>query len=385
MGRKRSPLNLNTMSSKIFNHKHPFTVGVEEEYMICSPSTGELINRANEIMSSIDSDLKQRFSYELLLSEIEINTSVCRDVDEAVNELIFLRNYVRLLGEKLDYRIGISGTHPTAKPEDQKFVENNSYNWVSDQLHYYAERNITFATHVHVAVPDGETAIHVTNSLRQWIAPLLALSANSPFYAGEYTHFKSARTMQFGAFPRTNIPPYFESYSHYEKMVSNYLKIDSISKSRQIWWKLRPHMDFGTIEFRMLDAQRSLVKTKMFIALAQALVYQTSEDYKNKKLNEIFSSEFLADSLWKASRFDFNAKIIDANSNTVVSMEDKIREMVEYASPALADFGNTEILSTINDILKNGSESDVQLDVFKSEGMDGLKQYLMDNVEFKIL
>ena len=385
MGRKRSPLNLNKMSSKIFNHKHPFTVGVEEEYMICSPSTGELINRANEIMSSIDSDLKQRFSYELLLSEIEINTSVCRDVDEAVNELIFLRNYVRLLGEKLDYRIGISGTHPTAKPEDQKFVENNSYNWVSDQLHYYAERNITFATHVHVAVPDGETAIHVTNSLRQWIAPLLALSANSPFYAGEYTHFKSARTMQFGAFPRTNIPPYFESYSHYEQMVSDYLKIDSISKSRQIWWKLRPHMDFGTIEFRMLDAQRSLVKTKMFIALAQALVYQTSEDYKNKKLNEVFSSEFLADSLWKASRFDFNAKIIDANSNTVVSMEDKIREMVEYASPALADFGNTEILSTINDILKNGSESDVQLDVFKSEGMDGLKQYLMDNVEFKIL
>ena len=385
MGRKRSPLNLNTMSSKIFNHKHPFTVGVEEEYMICSPSTGELINRANEIMSSIDSDLKQRFSYELLLSEIEINTSVCRDVDEAVNELIFLRNYVRLLGEKLDYRIGISGTHPTAKPEDQKFVENNSYNWVSDQLHYYAERNITFATHVHVAVPDGETAIHVTNSLRQWIAPLLALSANSPFYAGEYTHFKSARTMQFGAFPRTNIPPYFESYSHYEKMVSNYLKIDSISKSRQIWWKLRPHMDFGTIEFRMLDAQRSLVKTKMFIALAQALVYQTSEDYKNKKLNEVFSSEFLADSLWKASRFDFNAKIIDANSNTVVSMEDKIREMVEYASPALADFGNTEILSTINDILKNGSESDVQLDIFESEGMDGLKQYLMDDVEFKIL
>ncbi len=385
MGRKRSPLNLNTISSKIFNHKHPFTVGVEEEYMVCSPSTGELINRANEIMSSIDSDLKQRFSYELLLSEIEINTSVCRDVDEAVNELIYLRNYVRLLGEKLDYRIGISGTHPTAKPEDQKFVENNSYNWVSDQLHYYAERNITFATHVHVAVPDGETAIHVTNSLRQWIAPLLALSANSPFYAGEYTHFKSARTMQFGAFPRTNIPPYFESYSHYEKMVSDYLKIDSISKSRQIWWKLRPHMDFGTIEFRMLDAQRSLVKTKMFISLAQALVYQTSEDYKNKKLNEVFSSEFLSDSLWKASRFDFNAKIIDVNSNTVVTMEDKIREMVEYASPALADFGNTEILSTINDILKNGSESDVQLDVFKSEGMDGLKQYLMDNVEFKIL
>ena len=385
MGRKRSHLNLSTMSSKIFNHKHPFTVGVEEEYMICDPSTGELINRANEIMGSIDPDLQQRFSYELLLSEIEINTSVCKDVDEAVNELCDLRNHVRILGEKLDYRIGISGTHPTALPEDQKFVENNSYNWVSDQLHYYAERNITFATHVHVSVPDGETAVHVTNSLRQWIAPLLALSSNSPFYAGEYTHFKSARTMQFGAFPRTNIPPYFESYTHYENMVADYLKIESISKSRQIWWKLRPHMDFGTIEFRMLDVQRSLTNTKMFIALIQALVFQASEDYKSGKLNEDFSSEFLADSLWKASRFNFNAKIIDVNSNAIVTMEAKIKEMVKYATKALTDFGNTEILFTIDDILNNGSEGDDQLDIFESNGIDDLKQYLMDDVEYNIL
>ena len=385
MGRKRSHLNLSTMSSKIFNHKHPFTVGVEEEYMICDPSTGELINRANEIMGSIDPDLQQRFSYELLLSEIEINTSVCKDVDEAVNELCDLRNHVRILGEKLDYRIGISGTHPTALPEDQKFVENNSYNWVSDQLHYYAERNITFATHVHVSVPDGETAVHVTNSLRQWIAPLLALSSNSPFYAGEYTHFKSARTMQFGAFPRTNIPPYFESYTHYENMVADYLKIESISKSRQIWWKLRPHMDFGTIEFRMLDIQRSLTKTKMFIALIQALVFQASEDYKSGKLNEDFSSEFLADSLWKASRFNFNAKIIDVNSNAIVTMEAKIKEMVKYATKALTDFGNTDILFTIDDILNNGSEGDDQLDIFESNGIDNLKQYLMDDVEYNIL
>ena len=385
MGRKRSHLNLSTMSSKIFNHKDPFTVGVEEEYMICDPSSGELINRANEIMGSIDPDLQQRFSYELLLSEIEINTSVCKGVDEAVNELCDLRNHVRILGEKLDYRIGISGTHPTALPEDQKFVENNSYNWVSDQLHYYAERNITFATHVHVSVPDGETAVHVTNSLRQWIAPLLALSSNSPFYAGEYTHFKSARTMQFGAFPRTNIPPYFESYTHYENMVSDYLKIESISKSRQIWWKLRPHMDFGTIEFRMLDIQRSLTKTKMFIALIQALVFQATEDYKSGKLNEDFSSEFLADSLWKASRFNFNAKIIDVNSNAIVTMEAKIKEMVKYATKALTDFGNTDILFTIDDILNNGSEGDDQLDIFESNGIDDLKQYLMDDVEYNIL
>jgi carboxylate-amine ligase len=279
----------------------------------------------------------------------------------------------------------MSGTHPTAKPENQQFVENNSYNWVSEQLHYYATRNITFATHIHVAVPDRETAVHVTNSLRQWIAPLLALSANSPFYAGTYTHFKSARTMQFGAFPRTNIPPYFKSYAHYEKMVSNYLKIDSISKSRQIWWKLRPHMDFGTIEFRMLDAQRSLSRTRMFIALAQALVYQASDDYNNNNLNENFSSEFLSDSLWKATRFDFTSKIIDVNSDNVITMEAKIRQMLNYASTALNMFGNAYIHSEIDDILKNGTEADSQLNSFNAEGMAGLKQYLMDDVKYNIL
>ena len=385
MGRKCSSLILVKMSSKVFNHKDLFTLGVEEEYMICHPSSGELIDCANEIMELIDQDLKERFSYELLLSEIEINTSVCKDVNEVIGELSDLRNYVRSLGEKLDYRIGISGTHPTAKPEDQQFVKNNSYNWVSDQLHYYAERNITFATHIHVAVPDGETAVHVTNSLRQWISPLLALSTNSPFYAGEYTHFKSARTMQFSVFPRTNIPPYFESFNHYKKIVANYLKINSINKTRQIWWKLRPHMDFGTVEFRMLDSQRSLTRTRMFIALAQALVYQATEDYKNNTLSEIFSSEFLADSLWKASRFDFTSKLIDEHTNQVVTMEAKIRQMLEYATPALKMFGNTDILSEINDVIENGPEGDRQLSVFNAKGMDGLKQYLMDHVEYNIL
>ena len=119
-----------------------------------------------------------------------------------------------------------------------------------------------------------------------------------------------------------------------------YLSIDSISKSRHIWWKLRPHMDFGTIEFRMLDVQRSLKRTRMFIALAQALVYQASTDLENNRLSEEFSSEFLSDSLWKATRFDFSSKIIDVSSNNVITMLGKIKQMVEYATPALKMFGN---------------------------------------------
>ena len=136
---------------KDFNNT-PFTIGIEEEYMICNPASGELINKADKIMSNLSSDMKDRFSYELIQSEIESNTSVCNTVDESINELLDLRNYLKDLGEKYNYRIGISGTHPTALPVDQKFIDNDSYNWVKDNLRYYASRNITFSNHFHVAV-----------------------------------------------------------------------------------------------------------------------------------------------------------------------------------------------------------------------------------------
>ena len=168
-------------------------------------------------------------------------------------------------------------------------------------------------------------------------------------------------------------------------IISNYIKVDSISKSRQIWWKLRPHMDFGTIEFRMLDAQRSLSKTRMFIALAQALVFQATEDYNNNSIKEFFSSEFLADSLWKASRFDFTSKLIDVETEQVITMENKIMQMLEYAMPALKIFGNTHILAEVNDIINNGPECERQISSFNIDGMDGLKQYLMDHVEYNIV
>ncbi|SVE59310.1 uncharacterized protein METZ01_LOCUS512164, partial [marine metagenome] len=192
--------------SNNFQHDNPFTIGVEEEYMLCHPESGELINRADEIINNLSPDLKSRYSYELILSEIEINTSVCNTVSEAIKEILYLRNNTREIGNKYDFNIGISGTHPTAMCCDQKFVNNKSYQWVAQQLNYYARRNVTFATHVHIAVDNKECAIHVANALRRWMAPLLAISTNSPFFEGEKTGLKSSRTFQFGVFPRTNIP-----------------------------------------------------------------------------------------------------------------------------------------------------------------------------------
>ena len=373
-----------TSSESVFQHDNPFTIGIEEEYMLCNPETGELINRANEIMENIDSDLKSRYSYELILSEIEINTSVCKTVSEAMEEITFLRGNTKILGESLGFRLGISGTHPTAICKDQVFVDNDSYRWVVEQLNYYARRNITFANHVHVAVNGAECAIHVANSLRRWITPLLALSTNSPFFEGELTGLRSSRTFQFGVFPRTNIPVRFNDFKEYSQLIDKYLETNTITKPRQIWWKIRPHIDFGTIEFRICDAQRTLGNIEMLSALAQGLVYQAVEDYNSNTLLESFNMEYLYDGLWKASRFPMEANIIDPVTYEVCTIKGQIEQMIEYTNDSLNFFNNSHIVKSVNHICENGTEGDDQMEVYNNSGFDELKSYLMDNIEFKL-
>ena len=373
-----------TKSSSIFKHKNPFTIGVEEEYMLCDPETGNLINRADEIMDRITDDIRARYSYELILSEIEVNTSVCKTVAEAMEEIIFLRNNTKKLGKTLGYRIGISGTHPTAICKDQKFVKNKSYEWVADQLNYYARRNVTFATHVHIAVHDGNCAIHVANSLRRWIAPLLALSTNSPFFEGELTGLRSSRTFQFGVFPRTNIPVRFNDFDEYETLINKYLETKTIENPRQIWWKIRPHIDFGTIEFRICDTQRSIRKLEMLTALSQALVYQAVIDYNNDSLLESFNMEYLYDALWKASRFPLSANMIDPETCNVSTLLEQIHKMIEYANDSLIYFKNSHINQEVDIICEEGTEGDDQMKVYNKSGFVGLRKYLMDNIEFQL-
>ena len=373
---------LNNNNNNKFKHDNPYTVGIEEEYMICDPESGDLINRANEIMDELDASLIERYSYELILSEIEVNTSVCNNVKDAMEEIAFLRNNTSGLGRKLGFKLGISGTHPTALSDNQSFVDNESYKWVANQLSYYAKRNITFALHVHIAVPNEEYAIHVSNALRRWISPLLALSCNSPFFEGKKTGLRSSRTMQFGAFPRTNIPKKFNSFSEYEVLVKKLIEINSIEKARQIWWKIRPHMDFGTIEFRMCDMQRSLKNVEMIASLCQALVYQGVKDYDSGKLIESFNMEYLNDALWKASRFPMGSKIIDPineNSSTILQ---QINQMKDYVNNSLDFFNNSHVNKQIDYIVENGTEHDMQIQVYDECGMQVLKKYLMEDIEY---
>ena len=169
------------------NSNKLFTIGVEEEFMICDPISYDLTNKAEDIMSHLSDSEKERFSYELLLSEIEANTPICDDANHAIKEVIKNRLRLRDIGDNLNFKIGISGTHPTALPEEQKFVNNESYNWVTSQLNEYARQNITFSTHIHIGLDNPETIIKVLNCANGWIAPFIALQFLVPSFC--FVHF----------------------------------------------------------------------------------------------------------------------------------------------------------------------------------------------------
>jgi carboxylate-amine ligase len=224
----------------------------------------------------------------------------------------------------------------------------------------------------------------VANALRRWIAPLLALSTNSPFFENELTGLRSSRTFQFGVFPRTNIPVRFNDYNEYETLVKKYLDTNTIEKPRQIWWKIRPHIDYGTIEYRICDTQRNMRNIEMLVALSQALVYQSVEDYKNSILIESFNMEYLYDGLWKASRFPFSVKMIDPETSEISTLLEQINKMIEYVEYPLKYFNTGHILDSIKNIIDNGTEADDQIQIYNKFGFSGLKKYLMSNTEYKI-
>lgn len=374
------------MREEHFNRNTSLTLGVEEEFMFCSPETGDLVDAVEDFMAELDESVKPRYSYELLLSEIETNTAVSRDVDEAIDNVIALRQQVNAICEKIGVKMGIGGTHPYARWQDQNFVKNEAYQWVARQLQYYAKRNITYGLHVHVGVDDPELAVHVNNGLRRWLAPLLALSANSPFFDGVRTGVYSSRTMQFGAFPRTNIPPAFHDFAEYEMVINKMMASGTIQKPRQIWWKLRPHVDFGTIEFRVCDVQNSLERTRFFIALSQALVGQTLQDFRNGIMEPVLSDEFLNDALWKANRFGLDCDIIGPHTGNILSMRDAVEHMIEYASPMAEELGTLEYFETVEEILAIGNEAQYQLRLYDELGQDlvALQKKIIDSVQLDL-
>ncbi len=346
------------------------TLGIEEEFQLCDPISGDLVPKADAIMEAADPQLRERLSYDLLQTLVEANTEISESVDEGITNLLDKRRRVQELAQAAGCTLGMTGTHPYADPKEQQIVDTPDYHWVRDQLGYVAQRNITFGLHVHVGVDDGERAVYIANRMRLWIGPLIALAANSPFLDNVDTGWDAARVYAFGAFPRAGIPPHLGSYSEFAEQIDVLIAAAAITKPRQIWWNVRVHPQFGTVEFRACDVQASVPRTASIVALVQALVVAYGDAHRAGEPEPPMPGAYLEDLRWKGMRFGLDADVIDAETSEILSMKDFVGRMVEVAWPAAEKLGTTAYLDVVTEILRSGNGATAQRAALVEEGGD---------------
>jgi carboxylate-amine ligase len=352
-----------------FGSSPPFTLGVEEEYMLLDPDTFDLVQHVDTVLTAAqDGEFSERIAPELMQSVLEISTPVCKTAGDIDHELRRLRGHVIQTAHDQGLRVGSAGTHPFSLFERQRITARDRYRNLVDQLQYVARRELIFGCHIHVAVDDQEKAIHVMSALLVHLADLLALSASSPFWRGEPTGLSSSRQMVFAAFPRSGPPPRFIGYDDYAEVVGQLEKTGCIADYTHIWWDVRPHPRFGTIEVRVMDAITRVEETVALAAYVQGLVKHYSELYDAGKEMPSYHRILVSENKWLAARYGLEAPLMDlaAGRRNRVPVAQLIRRALRDVEPHARELGSDRELEGIRDILGRGNGADRQLRVFNA-------------------
>jgi carboxylate-amine ligase len=352
-----------------FGRSDPYTLGVEEEYMLLDGETFDLVQHIDTVLAAIAGhELETRINPELMQSVLEIATPVCRTAGDAAGELRTLRSYVSGVAREKGLRVGSSGTHPFSLFERQRITARDRYRNLVDQLQYVARRELIFGMHVHVAVDDPEKAIQVVNGLLPQLAPLLALSASSPFWRGEPTGLASSRQMVFAAFPRSGPPPRFRDYADYAEVVGQLEKTGCIADYTHIWWDIRLHPRLGTIEIRICDAVTRLEDAVAITAYCQALVKLLCERYDRGEEIPSYHRILTTENKWLAARYGLEAPIMDlaTGRRNRIPVAQVVRRTLREIEPHARELGSERELEAVREILSRGNGSDRQLRIFNA-------------------
>jgi glutamate---cysteine ligase / carboxylate-amine ligase len=352
-----------------FGDSPPFTLGVEEEYMLLDPVSFDLVQHVDTVLTAVqDGEFTERIGPELMQSVVEISTPVCRTAGDVDSELRRLRSYVTEIARSQDLRVGSAGTHPFSLFERQRITARDRYRNLVDQLQYVARRELIFGLHIHVAVDDPEKAIHVTSALLLHLAEFLALSASSPFWRGEATGLASSRQMVFAAFPRSGPPPRFRDYADYAEVVGQLEKTGCIADYTHIWWDIRLHPRFGTIEVRVMDAVTRVEDTTALAAYVQGLVKYYSDAYEAGRELPSYHRILTTENKWLGARYGLEAPVMDlvTGRRNRVPVAQLVRRALRQIEPHARELGSERELEGIRDILGRGNGSDRQLRVFNA-------------------
>jgi carboxylate-amine ligase len=362
-----------TLSASVLEHRFgasdPYTLGVEEEYMLLDPQGYDLVQHIEMVLDAIQGDeLAEQLNAELMQSVLEIATPVCRSAGEVMHELSKLRGYVRDVARGQGLRVGSAGTHPFSLFERQRITAKDRYHALIDQLQYVARRELIFGMHIHVAVDDPDKAIQVVNGLLPHLAPLLALSASSPFWRGEPTGLASSRQIVFSAFPRSGPPPRFRDYADYAAVVGQLERTGCIADYTHIWWDIRPHPKWGTIEVRICDAVTRLDDAVAIAAYCQSLVKQLCERYEAGAEIPTYHRILTSENKWLAARYGLEAPVMDlATGRRIrVPVAKLVRRSLRELGPHARELGCERELEGIAAILERGNSAERQLRIFNA-------------------
>jgi glutamate---cysteine ligase / carboxylate-amine ligase len=352
-----------------FGTGEPYTLGVEEEYMLLDAKTFDLVQRIDTVLAAIvGHEDEARMKPELMQSVLEVATPVCRTAGDAGRELRRLRTAVRDIAADNNLRVGSAGTHPFSLFERQRITARDRYRALVDQMQYVARRELIFGLHVHVAVDDPDKAINVINGILVDLPLLLALSASSPFWRGEPTGLASTRQPIFAAFPRSGPPPRFRDYAEYAEVIGHLEHTGVIADYTHTWWDIRPHPKLGTVEIRICDGVTRVEDAVAIAAFCQALVKHYCELYEQEGEIPGFHRVLTTENKWLAVRYGLEAPIMDlaTGRRNRVAVAQLVRRRLRELEPHARELGSEHELEGIVEILRRGNGSDRQLRVYNA-------------------
>lgn len=350
-----------------FKHSGENTVGIEVEVQLLDKNSLGLTNTSTKIIDGLEG-YSESIKHELMMSNLEVNTKICLDIDEAAKDLYEKFNIVIDEALNHDTVICCAGTHPFSHWKDQIITKDERYQRLLNDLCMIARRFNVFGLHVHVGVSSGEKCIYIMNRLLYYIPHLLALSVNSPFWNGEITGLSSYRTKVFESLPTAGLPFYFNDWADYSALVDNFIATGTIETIRDIWWDLRPHNNFGTIEIRVCDSPSSLKEILAIASLIQALVNKLGNEFDEGAVSKSSHPSVVRENKWRASRFGLNGDFITEEGNKTINAKKAIYELVESVEANAKQLGSLKYLSYIDDILKKGDGAARQMDELKKRG-----------------
>src|ERR671939_450849 len=362
-----------------------FTLGIEEEFQIVDPQTRELRSHVSEILAEGRMLLGEQVKPEMIQAQIEVGTGICRNIEEARADITRLRATVSQLARKQGLAIVAASTHPISQWKEQQIYDDPHYALLIEELQMVARSLLIFGLHVHVGIEDRERQIHIMNAARYFLPHVLALSTSSPFWLGVNTGLKSYRSEVFKKFPRTDIPDHFDSYQSYQRYVDLLLKTNSIGNPKKIWWDVRPHPNFPTLEFRVCDIPTRVDDTVAIAALFQAIVVKLDRLIDKNLGFRLYRRMLIQENKWRAVRYGLDGMLLDLGKQKEVPVKDLIRELLEFVDDVLDDLGSRKEVEHIHTNLEHGTSADEQLRVFEETGdlkavVDRLIQRTMENV-----